>query len=136
MAEIFTLQARALDGCRTQRERGATMTRTPLILTLAAAAALAGCNNDDHTIVAGPKREASTTIIADVQLPPSIAASKIYRCKDNSVIYVDWLSDNKSANVRTEKNGAPTSIDTSAEGAILKGSATGPITYKGKSCKA
>ena len=112
------------------------MTRTPFILTLAAAAALAGCNNDDHTIVAGPKHEANTTNIADVQLPPSIAHSKIYRCKDNSVLYIDWLSDNKSANVRTEKNGAPTQVDTSADGATLKGTATGPITYKGKSCKA
>ena len=136
MTQIFTLQAAALDGCGTQRERGATMTRTPLILTLAAAAALAGCNKDDHTIVAGPKQDPNPTNIADVQLPPSITASKIYRCKDNSVIYVDWLSDNKSANVRTEKNGAPTSVDTSAESAILKGSATGPITYKGQSCKA
>jgi len=112
------------------------MTRPLTIIALAAAAALAGCNNDDHTIVAGPKEDPNPTNLADVKLPPSISASKIYRCKDNSVIYVDWLSDNKSANVRTEKNGAPTSIDTSAEGAILKGSATGPITYKGKSCKA
>ena len=30
------------------------MTRTPLLITLVAAAALAGCNSKDHTIVAGP----------------------------------------------------------------------------------
>ena len=47
---------------------------------------------------------------APVELPPSIAASKIYRCKDNSIVYVDWLSDNKSANLRTEKNGTPTQL--------------------------
>ena len=34
------------------------------------------------------------------ELPPAIAASKTYRCKDNSLVYVDWLSDNKTANVR------------------------------------
>lgn len=114
------------------------MTRTLFILTLAASAALAGCNKDDHTIIAGHNTDdGNVTNIADVQLPPAITASKIYRCKDNSVLYVDWLSDNKSANVRTEKNGAPAQVDTSAEGAPLKGSAAaGSITYKGQSCKA
>jgi len=108
------------------------MTRTKLALALTAAAALAGCNKGDQTDAAAN----AAVNEAPIELPPSIMASKIYRCKDNSVIYIDWLSDNKSANVRTEKNGAPTQVDTSAEGAILKGSATGPITYKGQSCKA
>ena len=86
------------------------MTRTPLLITLVAAAALAGC--EAETIVAGPAADnpADATTSANVALPPSIAASKIYRCADNSVIYVDWLSDNKSANVRTEQGGAPTQV--------------------------
>ncbi|MFL6734803.1 MAG: hypothetical protein ACJ8EY_08910 [Sphingomicrobium sp.] len=112
------------------------MTRIPLMLTLVAAAALAGCNKDDtaNTAVAAENNLAEA---APVVLPPSITASKIYRCKDNSILYVDWLSDNKSANVRTEKSGTPTQVDTSAEGATLKGSATAPsITFNGKSCKA
>jgi hypothetical protein len=85
------------------------MTRTPLLLTLAAAAALAGCNKQDHTIVAGgpDTGDYNAAANADVQLPPAIVATKLYRCADNSVVSVDYLSDGKSANVRAGK-GAPT----------------------------
>jgi hypothetical protein len=83
------------------------MTRTPFLLTLAAAAALAGCNKESHTIVAGPD-EGQTNAASNgpVALPPSIIGTKIYRCADNNVVTVDYLSDNKSANVHTGK-GAP-----------------------------
>ena len=88
------------------------MTRTALALVLGAAAALAGCNKQDHTITAGPDEgdTAAANGAAPVELPPSILASKIYRCKDNSVVYIDWLSDNKSANIRSDKNGAATHV--------------------------
>ena len=90
--------------------KGRNMTRTPLLLTLAAAAALAGCHK--HTIVAGPQTENDTNMAANanVQLPPSIIATKLYRCTDNSVVTVDYLSDNKSANIRTDKGGVPTQV--------------------------
>ena len=91
------------------------MTRTFATIALVAAAALAGCNNDDHTIVAGPPVDTGpVTNTANVQLPPAIAASKTYRCADNKIVTIDWLADNKTANVRTEKNGAPTQV-TAAE---------------------
>lgn len=87
------------------------MTRTTLLLTLAAATALAGCNKESHTIVAGANGDASNAAAnAPVALPPAIAASKIFRCADNQVVYVDFLSDSKSANVRTEKDGASTQV--------------------------
>lgn len=95
------------------------MTRTPLLITLAAAAALAGCNKENHTIVAGsPEDDTPTNIAANahVQLPPTVVASKIYRCADNAVVYVDWLSDNKSANVRTKQSGLPTQVTTAEPG--------------------
>ena len=109
------------------------MTRTLSILALAAVAALAGCGNEDHNIVSGPADPAANqTANADIQLPPSILASKIYRCRDNSVVYIDWLSDNKSANLRTEQNGAATHVTapeagqpmTAENGTSLTGSAT------------
>ena len=92
------------------------MTRLTLLIALAAAAALAGCNKENHTIVAGPGGESDTNAAANtpVALPPSITASKIYRCADNAVVYVDWLSDNKTVNVRTDKGGSPTVL-TAAE---------------------
>jgi len=103
------------------------MTRTQLLLALAATAALAGCgNNDDHTIVAGPDGDVanqSPAANAPVALPPSIASSKIYRCKDNSVVYIDWLSDNKSANIRTEQGGMPTLVTAAEPGKPMTGAA-------------
>src|SRR5690348_11153117 len=88
------------------------MTRTPLMLMLAAAAALAGCNKENHTIVAGPPGDEDNNMAANanVQLPPSIIATKLYRCADNSVVTVDYLSDNKSANVRAGKDTTSTQV--------------------------
>jgi hypothetical protein len=87
------------------------MNHTPLACVLAAAAALAGCGGESHNSTAGGPEEANTTAAsAQVVLPPSILRSKIYRCKDNSLVYINWLSDNKSANLRTEKNGPPTHL--------------------------
>jgi len=59
-----------------------------LTLTLAAAAALAGCSKEDHTIIAGTResRETNTVDPSTIKLPPAIEASKSYRCKDNSVV--------------------------------------------------
>lgn len=85
------------------------MIRTAPFL-LIAAASLAGCNPEGQTIVAGgPDTEdpAAEALQANgpVALPPSVAASKTYRCADNSIVHVDWLSDGKSANVRTDAGG-------------------------------
>jgi hypothetical protein len=129
-----------------------TMTRTPLLITLAAAAALAGCNKENHTIVAGgpPGDDTNAAANAPVALPPSITASKIYRCADNTVVYVDWLSDGKTANVRTEKGGSPTQVVapeagkpmTGPAGYSVEGSASAPSAkiavpgHAAQSCKA
>jgi hypothetical protein len=96
------------------------MNRITFACVLAAATALAGCT-EDHTINAGGAGEDDNHAAANanVQLPPSILATKIYRCKDNSVVYIDWLSDNKSANVRTEKNGTPTQVMAPAAGEAM-----------------
>jgi hypothetical protein len=110
------------------------MTRK-ILLALVAATALAGCN-EDHTIVTGGPDDgndgANAAENATVALPPSISASKIYRCANNHVIYVDWLSDGKTANIRTDKNGPPTQVAaaeagkpmTAAGGYSLSGSAS------------
>ena len=112
------------------------MTRTLFCITLVATAALAGCNKDDHTIVAGgdpadePTNAAANT---GVQLPPAITASKTYRCADNSLVYIDWLSDGTARVKKTrEEVGTPVT-----PGNELKGDAhAATITYNGQSCKA
>ena len=86
------------------------MTRTAPLFAIAAAALLASCDQEDHTIVAGgpDTEDASAAEIqanGPVALPPSIAATKTYRCANNAIVHVDWLSDGKSANVRTDSGG-------------------------------
>jgi hypothetical protein len=110
------------------------MTRISLLITLVATAALAGCNNSDHTIVAGGEPDDNTsnaTANANVQLPPSITASKSYRCADNSLIYVDWLSDG-TARVKHKRDEVSTTISPEIKGDPKASS----ITFKGQSCKA
>jgi hypothetical protein len=123
------------------------MTRTLTVIALAVSAALAGCNQGDSTIVAGEIDDPMGDELANaapVELPPSIQASKQYRCRDNSIVYVDWLSDGKSANIRTDRHASPTRVTAEeagkpfvAEGYSVTGSATAAsVTVNGKSCKA
>ena len=126
------MQAGALTSATTV-VKGETMTRPLTTLMLVAAAALAGCNKEDHTIVAGPDVDDQPMNNVGVVLPPSIQASKVYRCKDNSLVYIDWLSDG-TARAKKDRNEVGTSIP--AGDASLKGDAkAAAITYKGQSCK-
>ena len=116
-----------------------------LILIIAASASLMACQKE--TIVQGGKKPTVDT--SKVVLPPSIIANKTYRCKDNGLVYIDWLSDNQSANFHATENGAPVLLkapaaggEMVAEGYSLKGDSKASsitITRPGKgseSCKA
>ena len=114
------------------------MTRTTLLIALAATVSLAGCK--PNTIVAGGPDDspdnASANIAANgpVALPPSITATKTYRCKDNSLVYIDWMSDG-TARAKKSKDDVGTVIPAGSKD--LTGSATAStVTYKGQSCKA
>jgi hypothetical protein len=110
---------------------------------------LAACNNEPTIINAGPPdtQAADLAKAKPVALPPSIAASRVYRCKDNSLIYVDFMSDQKTANFRTKKGGDPILLTAEeagkpflAEGYSVTGSGT-QITvsapgHGSQSCKA
>ena len=113
------------------------MTRILTILSLAAAAALAGCNNEDHTIVAGPGADEEPVANAGtVVLPPAIAASKTYRCKDNSLVSIDWLSDG-TARIKGDQPGTGTTVTPADAASPLKGDPqAATVTYNGQSCKA
>ena len=116
-----------------------------LFFTIIASAALMACEKE--TIVQGGADPVVNT--ANVVLPPSITATKTYRCKDSSLVYIDWLSDNQSANFRAEETGTPVQLKAAAageamvaEGYSLTGDAKAAsitITRPGKgsqSCKA
>ncbi len=80
--------------------------------------ALAACNSQPENIVVGPQDDMKDQLAhaKPVELPPSIAATKTFRCKDNSVVYVDFYSDGKSAGLHTKKDGAPTMLKAPAAG--------------------
>lgn len=110
-----------------------------LFLIALGGAALAACNSEPEVVGGQPdpmKDELANA--APVELPPAIAATKTYRCKDNSVVRIDWLADNKGAYVHGDGQaqthvkpaepveGQPPSTDLTAEGGyVLKGNAAG-----------
>lgn len=116
---------------------------------LAASALLSACNSQPETVTAEQVDPTANEIAAapKVELPPAISASRTYRCKDNSLVYIDFFADNLSANFRATKADAPTHLTASAagepftgEGYTLDGNGeTVTLTRPGKpaqSCKA
>ncbi len=84
-----------------------------LLLLVAASAALVACEKE--TVVQGGNEPVAADV-TNVVLPPSITATKTYRCKDNSVVHIDWLSDNQTANFRAEMDSAPVQLKAPAAG--------------------
>ncbi|HEV2746224.1 MAG TPA: hypothetical protein VGW34_02875 [Allosphingosinicella sp.] len=89
--------------------------------SFAAFLSLAACNSEPETIKSGPADAQADDLAkaAPVEAPPMIQASRTYRCKDNSLVYIDFYTNN-TAQVRTEKGGAPTILTAgqpAAEGA-------------------
>lgn len=71
-----------------------------LSLIIIGGAALVACKPE--TIVGGEQPDPMKDELANaapVELPPAIAASKSYRCKDNSLVRIDWLQGGKGAYV-------------------------------------
>jgi hypothetical protein len=114
--------------------------------SLAALLTLSAC--EPETVTSGnadPQAEALKKA-PTVEAPPMIQATRTFRCKDNSLVYADFYTDN-TARVRTEKGGTPTVLTAEAgqppyvaEGWSLSGSeAQVTLTAPGKgtqSCKA
>lgn len=111
------------------------MTKT-LTFALFAAAALAGCDQSDHTIVAeGPydPQANAANAAAPVVLPPSIVASHSYRCKDNSLLFIDWMSDG-AARAKNNRDERATPVAVGVDGPLTGDSQATTITYNGQSC--
>lgn len=135
-------------------KESAAMHKALRALPLVALAALAACDNKPTTIVAGggPADPTANQIAAapPVKLPPALLATKSYRCKDNSLIYIDWFNDNETANLHLKKkDGTPVHLEAPAagqpyvgQGYELTGKAdSGSVTFKtpggsGQSCDA
>jgi hypothetical protein len=86
------------------------MNKTPLLAaaSLAAFLALGACKNEPEIVDTNPDPQAEMLKnAAPVAPPPMIQASRTYRCKDNSLLYANFYTNN-TVQVRTEPQGAPT----------------------------
>src|SRR6185436_19271668 len=103
-----------------------------LVLIITAATALAACKQE--TIVANEQPDPMADELANaapVELPPAIASSKTYRCKDNGLVKIDWLQGGKGAYLHGDgyaqthvkpaeiAEGQPASSDLTAEGGYV-----------------
>ena len=89
------------------------------MIAMAGVALLSACNkNDEPEVVGGPADPMAEQLAnaAPVELPPSVKATKQYRCKDNSLYFVDFMTDDKTANFRTKKGGEPTQLKAAEAG--------------------
>lgn len=120
------------------------MSRKITLVAIAAAAALAGCNNQSQAEAEAANEAAHNAANANVKLPPAIVASHKYRCKDNSLVSIDWLSDGTSNSARVTPDGgtaltlaqAEAGGPYAAEGTNLTGDPQAQsVTFKGQSCK-
>ncbi len=123
------------------------MRNTPYLAAAASAAllALSGCNNEPVQINTVERdTNAPTTTLNQADLPPSIVASKTYRCAypSNALYYVDFYSDNRASVRQGQRTVTPKILTgTSAtgpfagEGVTLSGNGDN-VTINGTSCRA
>ncbi len=87
------------------------MNRTLCSIAFVAAAALAGCQQE--TITGDGPYDPNANLTNEsgpIELPPAIASSHSYRCKDNSLVRIDLLADQKTAFLRDPATAAPTTL--------------------------
>ncbi len=87
------------------------MTRNLITSASAVAAilALSACNPEPEKVGPldnDPQREALANAPPIKELPPAIQASRTYRCRDNSLVYVDFYTNN-TAHLRRERGAEP-----------------------------
>ena len=76
------------------------MKKTLLILAPLSMLALAACNKSETPAAdAGADAEKAATA-EPLPMPPSITASNTYRCADSTILHVDYLGKNESADIR------------------------------------
>jgi len=109
---------------------------------LAALFLLAACDSQPTTIVAGGPSDPDADKIKSappIKMPPAMLASKSYRCKDNSLIYIDWFNDNQTANLHLkDKTATPIVLSAPKAGDPYAGDAytlTGTATAKSVTLK-
>ncbi|WP_414901851.1 hypothetical protein ACMT1E_01730 [Sphingomonas flavalba] len=98
------------------------MKHTLPLAAVAALLTLAACDSKPEVLDTNPDPMATELANAPpVELPPSVKSSVSYRCKDNRVVYVDFMSDDKSANLRLQRTDLPAHVTAETEGEAMSG---------------
>jgi len=100
--------------------------KSPLLLSATAALlALAACNSKPHSAeVLDSNPDPMANALANrgpVELPPAIKAEKTFRCKDNSLVYVDFFEGDTQANFRAKQDAVPLRLKAEEKGKPLTG---------------
>jgi uncharacterized lipoprotein YajG len=96
---------------------GMNTIRALCALPLAALFVLAACENPtiDPNKEEAANAAAAANSAASVEAPPMIQASRTYRCKDNSLLYADFYT-NDTVQVRSKKDEPGTTLTAPAAG--------------------
>ena len=121
------------------------LTRLPLAsAALSSIPSRAGCEPEPEVVgeLADPDRGAIEEL-DPAALPPMEERSAIYRCADNSVVYVTYFTNDTQVAVSSESNGAQTYLPNADADAGVADTATGnetggepaasgPVTFSGE----
>lgn len=101
-----------------------------VLLPLVIVGLLIGCSQEK------PEDQKTTGNTASpVAGPPAIVASHAYRCSDGRVIYVDFLQEDLSINVRKSLTGPTSRLSAYAQGVAYVGDDGTNVTLDGKDLK-
>ncbi|MFM2410540.1 MAG: hypothetical protein RL481_1368 [Pseudomonadota bacterium] len=76
------------------------MKTTLLFIAPLSMLALAACNKSETPAADAEGDAAKTAEAPAVPMPPAITSSGVYRCGDNTILYVDILGQNEAADIR------------------------------------
>jgi hypothetical protein len=84
------------------------MNKALLLAACAASLALSACQPEPEVVPSNVDTQAEALKTAPpVELPPAIKVAKTYRCKDNSLVYVSFMTDDVTAAVRDKQEEPP-----------------------------
>lgn len=98
--------------------------KSPLpLIAIAVLLPLAACGHKTQTVQSYDDPQANAIAnAAPVVLPPPVRASVSLRCKDNSLVFIDFFEGDTQANIRMKQTDSPTHLTAAKAGDPLTGS--------------